>query len=392
VSAEIVRVSEVPNLDPPPMFSLLDTSGPAGLPMIELPSGHTAVHLTRYADVRAALVAPEFSRAAANAEVGASFLPTPLPPELLIATDGASHDRLRSAISGPYAANRIAELAPLLDELITDQLMALRNADDPDLLSVLAEVPALAHAALLGLSPADRAHYGAWTHRVQLAPRTDLPGLISDFTAVYQYVLELVRGERPAAPGGAIADLLADAGPLSVPELVGLVLGALVAGDQNILSVLAKAVYTLLARPVLWRSLVDDPASAAGLVEELFRLIPLGRPSAFPRVAVHEALLPSGVLPAGTVIYPDAFAANRDPAVFPDPLRIDPRRAGRRHLQFGHGPHHCLGAALNRLVVTTLLTRLAAELPGLTLAVAPAELAWDDGVLLRRPVALPVRW
>lgn len=54
--------------------------------------------------------------------------------------------------------------------------------------------------------------------------------------------------------------------------------------------------------------------------------------------------------------------------------------------------HHCMGAALTRLEITTLLTRLAREFPTLSLDADPQALPWDHGTLLRRPTSLPVRW
>ncbi|MET9597741.1 cytochrome P450 [Streptomyces sp. NPDC006459] len=93
------------------------------------------------------------------------------------------------------------------------------------------------------------------------------------------------------------------------------------------------------------------------------------------------------------MVYPDAFAANRDPEAFPEPLTVDPdRSSAKRHLQFGYGMHHCMGAALARMEIVTVLTRLAQEFPDLALAVDPAEVPWDNGTVLRRPTSLPVRW
>ena len=60
-------------------------------------------------------------------------------------------------------------------------------------------------------------------------------------------------------------------------------------------------------------------------------------------------------------------AANRDPAVFPDPHVFDIRRSPNKHLSFGHGPHQCLGAPLARLEAALAFPRLLGRLPDLTL-------------------------
>jgi cytochrome P450 len=207
---------------------------------------------------------------------------------------------------------------------------------------------------------------------------------------------DLVTGARPRTPGGLIDRFVAARGtaqpPLSDVELVGILLGSVLGADQNVLSVAAKIVYALLCRPVLWQRLVARPEDTGPILDEPIGLIPLGNTSAFPRLATRRVEVSEGVIEAGDIVYPDAFQANRDPEVFPDPLVVDPGRKGKRHLQFGYGMHHCMGAALARMEITELLTVLAAELPDLALAADAESLPWDSGVILRRPTSLPVRW
>jgi cytochrome P450 len=135
---------------------------------------------------------------------------------------------------------------------------------------------------------------------------------------------------------------------------------------------------------------VDDPALIPNAVEELLRVIPLGTISTFPRLASVDLDGPWGLIPEGSIIYADAFAANRDPAVFPEPLAIRLDRNDARHLQFGYGMHNCMGAALARLEITTVLQILVQRFPNLRLAVPADQVPWVDGIILRRPVRLPV--
>jgi cytochrome P450 len=85
-------------------------------------------------------------------------------------------------------------------------------------------------------------------------------------------------------------------------------------------------------------------------------------------------------------------SANRDPAVFPDPDRLDIRRANaHEHLSFGIGPHHCLGAPLARLQGRVVLEEVSARLPSLRL-VDGAPLQFAPNVSFRGPLSLPVEW
>ena len=74
-------------------------------------------------------------------------------------------------------------------------------------------------------------------------------------------------------------------------------------------------------------------------------------------------------------------SANRDPAQFPDPDRLDLGRDTSGHVAFGHGVHHCLGAPLARMEAEVALGALLAHFARISLAVPPSELRW-------RPVSL----
>jgi pimeloyl-[acyl-carrier protein] synthase len=81
-------------------------------------------------------------------------------------------------------------------------------------------------------------------------------------------------------------------------------------------------------------------------------------------------------------------AANRDPAQFSDPDRLDVARADNRHIAFGFGIHFCLGAPLARLEAQIALGTLLRRAPGLALATANPE--WRESQVLRGLTALPV--
>ncbi|WP_312494482.1 cytochrome P450 [Pseudomonas cremoris] len=395
VSAEPqVTVARIPNLDAPPAYQLASPAN--GLPRILLPSGHLAFHLTRYEHVQALLLDNRAIRAPCNEEDGASFLPTITPPELLLNNDIPDHGRLRKVVARDFSPSGVAALREKTEQATHARLDVLqRQAPGADLFAqVLDHIPATVDCQLLGIPLSDREYYRPLSHTVQVASDADVPELLNQFWGVYNYLTDLVTGARPTDPDGLIQRFVATRAdsepPLNDKELVGILLGVLIGGDQNILTVLTKSVYTLLAAPQLWQQLVDDPALIPSAVEELLRIIPLGTISTFPRLASVDLEGPWGLIPEGSIIYADAFAANRDPAVFPDPLVIRLDRNDARHLQFGYGMHNCMGAALARLEITTVLQILLQRFPNLRLAVPADQVPWVDGIILRRPARLPV--
>jgi cytochrome P450 len=96
-------------------------------------------------------------------------------------------------------------------------------------------------------------------------------------------------------------------------------------------------------------------------------------------------------IPAGAPVLLSLAAANRDPARFPDPDRLDIRRADNAHVSYGHGIHYCVGAPLARVEAAVGIGTLLRRLPGLALAVPP-ELRWRPSARVRGLVELPVRW
>ena len=96
--------------------------------------------------------------------------------------------------------------------------------------------------------------------------------------------------------------------------------------------------------------------------------------------------------PAGETVLLSLASANRDPGHFPDPGRLDPRRALSGHLALGHGIHYCLGAPLARLEGHTALATLLRRLPDLRLAADPAELRRRGGLIMRGLRTLPVEF
>jgi cytochrome P450 len=107
------------------------------------------------------------------------------------------------------------------------------------------------------------------------------------------------------------------------------------------------------------------------------------------RTATRDVELGGVRIPAGALVAVSLGAANRDPAVYPDPDAFDIFRENKQHMSFGDGPHTCIGMHLARLEMRVLLTAVLDRLPGLRLDPA-AEDPHIHGLLFRSPPNLPV--
>ncbi|MGW5452099.1 cytochrome P450 [Nocardia sp. NPDC003979] len=399
IDAVRVDLDGIANISPPTMIEPVAERSRGGLPQVVLPSGHTAVHVTSYRDVHAVLTDLSFARAETNVEDGPTFLPTIMPTEMLLNLDHPGHGRLKGFVASAYSAATIARRAPAVQRVLDGTVAELRaqnTGGTADLVQTLLDPVTIGvNVDYLGIPTTDIAYFRHLSRQMQLAHDTDVPALLADFWTLYHYIEDLVARRRDLEPG-LILDLLDARDSVSPPvtdaEYAAILLGSIVGGDQNILSVITKIAYVALARPELWDHLVRNPDTIPTAIEEFLRLLPLGRISTFPRVATREITLSQGVLHPGDIVYADAHSANRDPEVYPDPSVLDLGRDGKRHLQFGYGMHHCMGAALARMEIVEVIRRLVTEFPTLRLAVPEHEIVWETGVLVHRPVSLPVSW
>jgi cytochrome P450 len=133
------------------------------------------------------------------------------------------------------------------------------------------------------------------------------------------------------------------------------------------------------------------PELTSQAVEELLRYIPLSTLT-LPIVATEDVEIGGVTVHKGESVLPVRAAANRDARTFADPDRLDFDRALLPHLTFSHGAHHCIGAALARMELQVALRSLLDRFPELRLALAPEELEWKTGKVIRSPRALPVSW
>jgi cytochrome P450 len=389
-------VRDVPHIDTPPPY--IELGERDGIARIELPSGHEAVHLTSYRDVMTILGDSTASRAECNVVDGPSFMPTIWAPEVLINLDQPVHGRMRKFIAQDFSAHGTERLRPLVERIVDERIAALRDGSaEPELIgSFFSVVPSHVVCELLGI-PIERR---AWMHdlgrTIQIADKHDIPGIVTAWEELYGYVTAHVRGEVERDDEGLTARYMrrgAEAQPpLDEIDVQGIVMGIVLGGDNNIVTMAAKTAFVALAQPAIYERIAAEPEKVDPLIEEVLRLMPLGTPGTFPRLLTRELTTEHGVLSAGTVVYPDVVRANRDPSVFPDPELISLDRPPTRHLQFGYGMHHCMGAAMTRLELQAILGSLVRAFPSLALRTPPDEIAWWFGTGLRRPQELPVQW
>jgi cytochrome P450 len=370
----------------------------AGRPVIqaELPDGSTAWLVSGYEQVRQVFTDQRFSRALAAAPGRSPNALELSTAGTIVGTDPPEHTRLRKLVAGAFTPRRVEAMRPRVAAIV-DELIDAFTAG-PQLADLMASfclpLPVQVICEMLGVPAADIEKFRAWSDVLVGTWEQNTDEVISAGAALYDYLAELIRIKR-TRPGDDLLDALIaarDSGDrLSEAELTTLGGTLLIAGYVSTANLISLSLVTLLDHPAELAGLRADPGLITGAAEEMIRYVSINvLPLA--RVTTEDVELGGVAIPAGEMVLPLSWVANRDPSVFSEPNRFDISRAPASHLGFGTGPHHCLGAPLARVELQESMRKLATRLPGLALAVPPGELSFKPGMALYTLRELPIMW
>ncbi|MFI1768328.1 cytochrome P450 [Streptomyces sp. NPDC020800] len=382
-----------------PSLAALAQNGPVC--RIRLPYGEAEAWLvTSFAGVRQVTCDPKFSRAAIVGRNYPRMTPEPIvSPESINVTDPPHATRLRHVAAQAFTRERVAAMRPAVDRVVARLLTAMAEAGPPaDLVEHLSvPLPHQTICELLAVPESDRDHLRDCTMRL-LATSPDARQDAADAKALLRsYFAERIP-DRRRTPGEDLLSTMATApvpegeAPLSDDELAVLAVTLILSGNDTATCQISNIAYLLLTRPEDRAALAREPDRFPGALEELLRFIPFRKGVGIPRIALEDAEVEGTAIRAGDYVHVSYLAANRDPAVFPDPHVLDLERPTHPHMTFGWGGHHCLAAPLARAELESAVTGLLTRFPHLRLDVDPEEIQWDTGTIRRFPLHLPVTW
>jgi cytochrome P450 len=397
-SARLPRERSNP-FDPPPQYRLLREEEPVS--RLAFPGGRDGWLLTRYEDVRAMLADPRFSSHRGLAVNPIREMPpeaahlVEVQPGQFIGMDPPEHTRYRRLLTGQFTVRRMKSLTPRVAQIVEEHLSAMADQAPPlDLVQAFAlPVPSLVICELLGVPYSDRAVFQRRS-RTLLSMETDIPELLRVREAIRAYMLELVQEKRRHPKDDLLSGLVHlqdDEGGLTDEELINIGNLLLIAGHETTANMLALGTLTLLAHPDQLTALREHPELIAPAVEELLRYLTIVQ-FGLVRVATADVELGGKLISAGEPVVGSVAAANRDPAQFPDPDRLDLSREYSPHLAFGHGVHQCLGQQLARVEMTVGFRALLERFPSLRLAVPQEQIRMRDDMFIYGVHELPVSW
>jgi cytochrome P450 len=382
--------------NPFPLFAEVRELGPVH--HVTLADAHDAWLVVGHEEARLALNDPRISKdmlaaLAKDGGVVAEGLPGPEFSRHMLAVDPPDHTRLRRLVSSAFSMRTVDGLRPRVQGVVDELLDALagRDLDVPvDLVKAFAfPLPFTVICELLGVPEGERGSLGRGLVAMLVPTLTpdDYAKAKEASDGVVSQLRRLVEDKHDAPSDDLVSALIAARDGderLDNRELLSTIFQLIVAGHDTTTTFIGNAVVALLENPDQLEILRDDPRRIPAAVEELLRYDAPVPHSTF-RYAREPVEIGGHSIPAGAQIIICLAAANRDRCRFADPGRLDLERAEGRHLAFGHGMHHCLGAPLARLEGQLALGSLIRRFPMLRLAGDRAGLHWGhgDGLVLR---------
>jgi cytochrome P450 len=317
--------------------------------------------------------------------------------EWLAFFDRPQHTVFRRHMNRVFESLLNDNLRPLVERIVHELLEPLRGRDEVDLMAEVAyPLPALIVCDALGIPRSQYKHMVEWSDTIShiyASSHLTLEDLRAARASTLDYVGYLEQLTREMAVEDEFAVLpraLAmetDGFRLTDRQVYSQCILLTFAGLEAARYAIGNALMALWQHPDQYALLRRDPSLVLSAVEEVLRF---DNPVQFTsRVAAESFTYEDARIEEGQVVLAYVGAANRDPARFADPGRLDITRRDNRHLSLGHGPHFCIGAPMVRIQMEILLRELFTTFPEFSV-VPDSDLDWNTNLGFRGFRCLPV--
>mgnify|MGYP001616438853 CR=1 FL=1 len=312
--------------------------------------------------------------------------------DTLVTNDPPSHTRFRGLVNRAFTALRVSKMQPYLEQVISECFDQLKSKSDIEVVSALAiPVPMKIIADQLGVSRSDMDKFKSWSDAAveplggMVTPerQIEIAGLMVEFQHYFAARIE----ERRVQPRDDMLNDLVYARidgeqPLTVPEMLSVILQLLVAGNETTTNTIASGVLLLCRNPGILGQLREDPDRCINFAEEILRTeSPV---QGLFRMTTQATELGGKAIPSGAVVNLRYGSANRDEKVFecPEQIKLN-RERPRNHLAFGYGIHTCIGSQLARREIEYTFREMARRVKSVKLSPSQKNVEYQPSLILR---------
>jgi cytochrome P450 len=322
---------------------------------------------------------------------GPNELPAPIGPAPPITSDPPFHSLARRMLLPAFSPARVAALEPFTQAMARGLLDATAGRTEIDAATEYAQhIPVRVIVGMLGFPTEDADLFRQFIHQVMedvdMSP--DERQASVDEGEIDEYLDDQIARHR-AEPRDDLTSFLIEAEidgmKLQQEHIRGTMLLLMIAGIDTTWSAIGASLWHLARHPEDRRRLTAEPGLMDSALEEFLRVY---APVTMARLVAQDFDFHGNGLKEGDWLLLPFPAANRDPAVFPDPDVVQLDREQNRHAAFGLGIHRCLGSNLARMELRVALQEWLGRYPDFELS-DPSAVTWSAGQV-RGPRSLPV--
>jgi cytochrome P450 family 130 len=313
--------------------------------------------------------------------------------------DPPVHTEFRKLVSRGFTPRQVEAVEPKVREFAVERIERLRANGGGDIVTDLFKpLPSMVVAHYLGVPEGDRTQFDGWTQAI-VAANTAAGGVAGALETVgdavgsmMAYFTQLIQRRRTQPEDDTISHLVAagvgaDGDISGTLSILAFTFTMVTGGNDTVTGMLGGSMPLLHQRPDQRELLVTNPERIPDAVEELLRIT--SPVQGLARAATRDVTIGDTTIPAGRKVLLLYASANHDERQYgPDAGGLDVTRCPRNILTFGHGAHHCLGAAAARMQSRVALTELVARCPDFD--VDESGIVWAGGSYVRRPLSVPI--
>lgn len=360
--------------------------------------------VSSHATVKEVLGDPEtFSSDKAQDGTGGDTIPSVGPRLLPAECDNPRHKELRDLLWAKFNRKAVAELRPMVEQIVTSAIDAVIAKGEFDVIHDIADViPAGVITSYLGFPESDRIPFIRTVQQVLSLQAALMPGAsetmdqaqlqagMNAFVSARQTILDLMaeRRERPA-DDLVSALVLQTETPIDEDELAFMIFTVMVGGFENPSALIANSMLHLSLDRELREALITDPERIHAATEEFLRYTSAA--VSLARTCTRDVEFHGVQMRRGDRVLMWLPGANHDPAVFEGPDRYELGRGNvRQHVGFGYGIHRCVGFVLAELEFDLLWHQLLTRMPDFTIDTRAAQRV-DDAHTMYGFTTMPAR-